>query len=357
MSSSPDAPAPPVSPLGGVLVVDLSTSVAGQYAGRMLAMYGAAVVLVEPPAGSPTRRLSPMDGDTSFLFRHLNQGKRSVVVTPGSYVLADLLDRADVVIRDQDAAVDVPESVVDCAVGDFPPDGPYADWQGGEMVQQALVGVMQATGAVDRQPVYGLGRRASYATGTTAYTSIVAALHERRRSGRGQRVRASVFESAGGMAQNLVSQYSYNGTFETRARYPGFLAVLRCVDAWIVLFAIRNWPTVCRVFGCEDLMSDPRLTTSGERMAHWPEVVAVLQERAQDMVADHVVAGLQAGRVSAEKVISLGELVESPQWRVRAMLTEVGSGPDREVALRRLFDIAGTATGVAGPSPRLGGAA
>ena len=333
MSSSPESPSP--EPLAGTVVADLSSSVAGQYAGRLLAMYGATVVLVEPDEGTPTRRMPPLSpAGESFLFRHLNQGKQSVVVT--GEVLADLLARADVVLRDQGEPPVLPDTAVDCEVGDFPP-GPYREWTGTEMIHQALSGVMNATGSVGRPPVYGLGRRASYATGTTAYISILAALHERRESGRGQRVRATVFESAAAMAQNLVSQYSYNGTQETRARYPGFLAVLRCADAWVVLFAIRNWPSLCRVFDREELLEDPRFLTSGDRLAHWPAVVDLLQERASTMAADDVVAACQAGRVSAEKVCDLGELVASEHWRARGMLREIDGRP----VLDRLFHLGG----------------
>jgi crotonobetainyl-CoA:carnitine CoA-transferase CaiB-like acyl-CoA transferase len=342
MSSSPELP----RPLAGLLAVDLSSSVAGQYTGRLLAMQGATVVLVEPPEGTPTRWTPPVP----YLFRHLNQGKQSLVSTDDG-VLGDLLGRADVVVRDQGADLALAETTVDCEVGDFPPDGPYAGWRGTELVHQALSGVMNATGSIDREPIYGLGHRSGYATGTTAYISVVAALHERRRSGLGQRVRASVFESTAAMGQNLVSQYSYNGTAETRAAYPGFLAVLRCADAWVVLFAIRNWPSLCRVFGMEDLLEDPRMATSGDRLAHWPEVVERMQERATDMLADEVVDGLQVGRVSAEKVTDLAELVRSEQWRVRSMLTEVGRDDHREAALRRVFVVDGAFAEVSAPAP------
>ncbi|GAB3451395.1 CaiB/BaiF CoA-transferase family protein [Actinophytocola sediminis] len=321
MSSSPE-------PLSGVLVADLSSTVAGQYAGRLFALHGAQVVLVEPPGGSPTRSLPPRSPDGgSFLFRHLNQGKDFTERT--SSAVCELLATADVVLRDQGEPPALADRVVDCEIGDFPP-GPYAHWRGTEMVHQALAGVMNATGTATRPPIYGLGQRAAYATGTTAYISALAALHERGRSGRGQRVRATVFESTLGMAQNLVSQYSYNGTQETRARYPGFLAVLRCADAWVVLFAIRNWPSLCRVFGVPELLDDPRFATAGDRLTHWPQVVDLLQGKATTMLADDVVTACQAGRVSAEKVTTLGELVTSEHWRARTMLTPT---------LNRLFDL------------------
>ncbi|RNL86619.1 CoA transferase [Halostreptopolyspora alba] len=352
----PTAPATP-SPLDGVLVLDHSTSVAGQYAGRLFAMNGAEVVLVEPPEGTPTRRRGARAEGDSFLFQHLNQGKRSLALAPtddeGPW--RELLARADVVVRDQrgDHPDHAAPDSVDCVVGDTPESGPYDDWSFSELVHQALGGAMNTTGLLDRPPIYGLGERASYATGTTAYISAVAALHERRRSGRGQRVDATVFESVAAMGQNLVSQYSYNGTHETRARYPGFLAMLQCADAWVVLFVIRNWPTACRVFGCEHLLDDPRYATSGARLEKWPEIVAMFQEAARPMLADDVVEACQNGRVSAEKVSSLADLVDSEQWRVREVMTRLPDGGTGQAALRSVFTIEGANTEVRAPSPPL----
>lgn len=358
-SSSPDHPAP--APLDGIIAVDTTQSIAGQYAGRLLAMHGATVVLVEPPEGTATRRMPPRqpDGPDSYLFRHLNQGKASITVAgsePGhADVLRDLLDRADVLLRDQGTGGAPGDALIDCEIGDFPP-GPYSGWRGTEMVHQALAGVMNATGSIDRPPLYGIGHRAAYATGTTAYITIVSALHERRRSGYGQHVSATMFESLAAMGQNLVSQYSYNGTAENRARYPGFLAVLQCKDAWVVLFAIRNWPNLCRVFDHADLIEDPRFVTSAERMANWPAAVDLLQERARTMLADDVVTGCQAGRVSAEKVASLADLVNSPQWRARSVLRTVRSadGATEETAMARIADFSGAAVGIGTTSPAPG---
>lgn len=348
--------------LDGVVAVDLSTSVAGQYAGRLLAMNGADVVLVEPPDGNPLRRrgrVVPGGGET-FLFRHLNQGKRSVTldrtVAAHATALADLVARADVVLRDHDDELgEVPGATVECVLAQAPSDGDHGTWTLDEMTHQALGGVMNMTGAVDREPVYGIGERASYAAGTTAYISIVAALHERRSSGLGQRVGTTVFESVAAMGQNLVSQLSYNGTAETRARYPGFLAVVRCADAWVVMFVIRNWPTLCDVFDLPELLDDPRYLTSGDRLARWPEIVAVVQEKAWSLRADDVVEACQRGRVSAEKVVALEELVRSEQWQVRRVLGTAAGLEDRppQETVRRLFDIDGARSEISAASPPL----
>lgn len=340
-------------PLRGVVVVDFSSSVAGQYAGRMLAMHGADVTLVEDATGSATRHRMPRSADgVSFLYRHLNQGKHRVEA--GGEAVTDLVAKADVVIRDAEAGLpSLPETTIDCVVGEFP-SGPYAGWKGSEMVHQALSGVMAATGDPDREPIYGVGDRASYAAGTAAYVSIVSALYERRRSGRGQQVGTTVYEAAASMGQNIVSRGSYNGSQERRGKYAGFLATLRCKDAWVVLFALSDWAGLCRTFHREDLIDDPRFATSGGRLAHWDEILGVLQGGASLMFADDLVAACQASRLSAEKIGSLADVVDSEHWVAREMLRDVGGDSEySEVAMHRLFVMAGADVGVPSPSPRL----
>ena len=188
--------------LGDIRVLDLSTGVAGQYCGKLLAGYGADCVLAEPPEGTPTRRMGPYltsgrSSTRSAMFRHLNQGKSSLVYQAGDGRMQAIAALADVVIRDAATPLPftLPATVVECVIGEFPRGGPYSGWHGSEMVHQALAGAMYMTGWPDRQPLYGIGHRAYYACGTTAFISVLSALHERAGSGLGQVVTATVFES------------------------------------------------------------------------------------------------------------------------------------------------------------------
>lgn len=356
--------------LQGLVVADLSGGVAGQYCGKLMAGHGARVVLVEPPAGAATRFLPPMlptgpAAQRSLLFRHLNQGKDSVVIDvdtdAGRELLAGVLDRADVVVRDRDAATPpLAETVVDCEIADFPADGPYRGWRGTEMIHQALAGYMNASGHPDRRPLYGVGRRAYYTCGVTAYISVLAALYERTRSGLGQRVGATVFESAAAVGQNFVSQYNYNRTYETRARYAGLLAALRCRDGWVVLFPTRDWAALCRIFDAEGLVDDPRLGATEPAAGYGEAVARAFEDRALSMTADELVERAQRGRISAEKVTSVEQLVQSRQWRERDMWRTVGDPRSgrTERGLAPTVRIAaphdGSHENAARPSPALG---
>src|SRR5580704_16661520 len=249
--------------LVGVKVIDATSGAAGQFCGRLFADYGAEVILVERPEGAATRAEGPFDETGSLLFRHLNQGKAGFTRRPGDAASDPDLDRlirdADVVLVDAgDAIRDRAGDRIVCCISDFGEQGPYRSWRGGEIVHQALSGVMFTTGAQDSEPLYGVGRRTAYACGATAYISCLAALIWRDRTGEAQAVEAITAEAAAAMAQNLVTQYSYSRTYASRRQYPGMLAQLRCRDGWLVLFALRGWPAICRIFGIPDIAKEPR---------------------------------------------------------------------------------------------------
>jgi crotonobetainyl-CoA:carnitine CoA-transferase CaiB-like acyl-CoA transferase len=346
--------------LDGIRVLDLSTGVAGQYCGKLLAGYGADCVLAEPPDGTATRRIGPYltsgrSSTRSALFRHLNQGKSSLVYDADDLNLPAVGALADVVIRDDTTPLtfSLPATAIECVIGEFPRDGQYSGWRGSEMVHQALSGAMYMTGWPDRQPLYGIGHRAYYACGTTAFISVMSALHERASSGLGQVVTATVFESNAAIGQNLVSQYSYNGSYETRRQYPGFLALLRCRDYWMVLFAIRHWDELCGVFGLEHLLTDERFGQQASRLEHWDVVVAEMQARARQFLASDLVAALQRARISAEVVAPLGALVTSAQWHARRLIQTAQAGGRAEAALGPPFAVGQTAYNAVRPSPVL----
>jgi crotonobetainyl-CoA:carnitine CoA-transferase CaiB-like acyl-CoA transferase len=355
-----------VSPLDGLLVVDVTSGVAGQFAGQLLARYGAAVILVEPPGGTPTRQLPPLperaDGSApSFLFWNLNEGKQSAVADLSApadrAAFEDLCRRADVILHDRSVPLppDLPSSVITCEVSDFPATGPYAAWQGTEMLHQALAGVMFITGTPGREPLYGVGHRAYYATGVTACVTVLAALVERQRSGAGQRTGTTVFEAAAAMAQNQVTQYSYNRTYQRRVPVPGFLALLRCSDSWVVLFGLRNWPAICQTFGLPELAADPRFVGQLARRENWATAIELLQGRAAGLRAADVVEQGQRVKVNIEEVSSLGGLAESAQWQARDMIvpaTAPDGTPGR--ALGPVFRIAGGTDLAGAPAPALG---
>ena len=315
--------------LAGLRVLDATTDVAGQFCGRLFADYGAEVILAEAAEGALTRTAWPRAEDAaaeSFLFRHLNQGKsghrlpadqaeaRAALHALGRDADVVLIDHADL-----KSCFDDSRQIV-CAISDFGKRGPYRNWRGGEIVHQALSGVMFVTGSEDREPLYGVGRRASYACGVTAYISCLAALLWRDRTGEGQAVEAVTAEATAAMAQNLVTQYSYTRSYPSRRLYAGMLAQLECRDGWLVLFALRGWPAICRVFAIPEMGVDPRFSDPVALRRNWPAAAALLRAQAKDRLVSDLVEELQKAKVSSARMLSLPELLEADQYRARGFL-------------------------------------
>jgi len=315
-------------PHHGLRVLDLSGDVAGQFCSRLFADYGADVVLVEPPGGAATRGLGPFASDraapeNSYLFRHLNQGKRSVCLdleAPHDRgTLARLATDADIVLVSPatEHVLAWPNKSIVCCVSQFGDSGPYRDWTGCELIHQALSGVMYVTGAPDREPLYGIGRRADYACGVTAYIACLSALLWRDRTGEGQAVKAITAEAAAAMQQCVVTQYSYSQSYATRLAYPGMLGQFKCSDGHLVLFAMRNWPAICDAFALPELRDDPRFNSDVGIRRNWPAAMELLRAKAPDLRVDETVRKLQAGKVSSERMLTPIDLLAAEQYRSR----------------------------------------
>jgi crotonobetainyl-CoA:carnitine CoA-transferase CaiB-like acyl-CoA transferase len=182
-------------PLGGLRVVEVSEGIAGPYAGKLLADYGADVVKVEPADGDRSRHVGPFpDGlvgpEQSALFLHLNTNKRSIVADAADQVVTDLIARADLVIQSSpipdpaELRANHPALVV-LSVTSFGLTGPHAGLAGEEIVHYAYGGPMSATGSPDREPLKMGGALGQYQAGSVAAVAALAALAvaERRKDG------------------------------------------------------------------------------------------------------------------------------------------------------------------------------
>jgi crotonobetainyl-CoA:carnitine CoA-transferase CaiB-like acyl-CoA transferase len=203
-------------PLDGLRVVELGSSLAGAFCGKLLAAFGAEVIKVEPPEGDPNRRLGPFAGDrpdreASLTYLYLNTGKLGLTLPLGSAAgqraLRRLLADVDVVLDGlghgqldrlglgyADLAAQSPGLVL-TAITPFGDDGPYRDLLDGELVLLALGGLLNMVGEPEREPLRLGGYQAQYVTGLSALTGTLAALFARDLSGLGQRVEVSAHES------------------------------------------------------------------------------------------------------------------------------------------------------------------
>ncbi len=312
--------------LGGVRVLDLSESVAGQFCSRMFADFGAEVLLIEPPNGSAIRSLPPRDNSGSFLFFHINLGKRLLKINlasrAGKQRLSTFAKAADVIIvgsqADRDALSEMNPNAIMALVSDFGIDGPYARWRGCEMIYQALSGMMYANGSPDREPLYGVGQRASIGAGVGAFIAALSALYARGEFGIGQQVNIDVAQNTSAMSMPTVLEYEYNRMPPTRSNYRSPFGVVRCKDGWVCFWLYNHaWQGLCEALGRAELAADPRFLTAETRQDHWAELVEEIQAIVRGQAADQVLEEFAKVKLVAARVYSPLEL-----WRSNPHLAQ-----------------------------------
>jgi crotonobetainyl-CoA:carnitine CoA-transferase CaiB-like acyl-CoA transferase len=331
----------------------------------MLADYGADVVLVEPPGGSVTRTLRPRREDGSSLaFEHSNLSKSSVVIDlatdAGQTSLVSLAATADVVLvpagAGRTALRRANTHLVICTVSPFGEDGPNADWTGSEMIYQAMSGMMTHNGRSDREPLYGVGDRASYCTGLAAYISVLTALMVRERTGIAQDVAVDLAHVAASMTYPFALQYSYNGSLEERDKRGTPLIEARCADGWISIFIrVGQFPTICEVLGAPELATDPRFADDTDRRDNFQALIGEIQARIATRPADEVVDGLAARRVVAARCFRPSQLgPDAPHLKARDYWQVLPSPEGPRLALGPQFRMSRTPRRPPRAAPALG---
>jgi crotonobetainyl-CoA:carnitine CoA-transferase CaiB-like acyl-CoA transferase len=348
--------------LDDLRVVDFSDNLGGQYCARLLADFGAEVILVEPEAGSPIRHMAPFsakDSGLSLRFWHLNTGKRSISLdrenNEGRARLAGLLASADVVILPEDFdAAEVEKINPQCVavtVSPFGKDGPLKDWKAPEIVLQALSGMMNNNGEFGREPLYGIGDRASFAAGVAAYIGILAALSARSADGKGQAVSVDIEETAAAMCFPYVLRHIYNGLVHRRNDQTIPAGRVKCRDGWVCIWIYNHrWHAVCTALDLPEMERDPRFADPAIRRRNWEAMFAIIQEKVADIAAEGLVERLQQAQVIAAKAYRPSEQFGNAHLNNRSYWESV----DGRVILGPPFRMSETPRRVRAGAPALG---
>jgi crotonobetainyl-CoA:carnitine CoA-transferase CaiB-like acyl-CoA transferase len=333
----------PRGPLAGVRVLDLSRVLAGPLCTMVLGDLGADVIKVERPGtGDDTRTWGPPwaqgpDGRESAYYLSVNRNKRSVAVDlkaeDGRALVLRLACDADVVVENfapgmldgwglgYDALSVENPGLVFCSITGYGSDGPQAGRPGYDFAVQARAGWMSITGEPEGAPVKVGVAVVDVLTGQNAAIAVLAALRERERSGRGQRVEVSLFDSALAGLVNVTQAVLVTGSEPRRwgnahvtiVPYQAFDAADR---PFIV--AVGNdaqWRRLCTAMAADDLLEDARFVTNPGRVEHRDQVVAALAARFRARSASHWLAMMEAAGVPCAPVQTVGEALAEPAAR------------------------------------------
>lgn len=276
-------------PLSGVRVVDLSIVVSGPMATAYLADQGADVIKVEMPEGDFTRYLGPAKGDVSALFLAVNRHKRSIALDLKKHedgrVLRDLIASADVLVENfrpgafarlgfgYDELEKLNPRLIMCSISGFGEEGPYAPVRVYDPLIQGVSGIACAqTNPATGEPELVRGLVCDKVAALTAAQAITAALFEREKSGRGQKVDLAMLDAA---VSFLWPEGMYNHTFADDPPPPApdlgaFYRLWKSKDGYVAALAIQDaeFGALCDALELDEMKQDPRFATIASRLAN-----------------------------------------------------------------------------------------
>ncbi len=365
------------TPLDGLKVIELARILAGPWAGQTLADLGADVVKVEAAAGDDTRAWGPpfieRDGDRSAAYFHCcNRGKASVTVDlkdpAGQERVRRLAAGADVFIENfkvgglarygLDAASlrAANPRLVYCSITGFGQDGPYAARAGYDYIIQGMSGFMSVTGAADGPPQRAGVAITDIFAGLYATTAILAALHMRERTGRGQHIDISLLDCAVAAMANQSLNYLSTGENPVRTGnlHPNLAPyqVFPCADGHVIIATGNDaqYQRLCLLLELDDLAAHPDFLHNADRLANREQLDAKLAARTRTIAKAHLLAACEEQGIPAGPINTMAEVFADPQIVARGLRVDLDGVPsvrsplvfsDAELKLDR-------------PSPRLG---
>ncbi|MEO7744943.1 MAG: CaiB/BaiF CoA-transferase family protein [Actinomycetota bacterium] len=363
-------------PLAGLLVADFSRILAGPYATMLLADLGAEVVKVEGPAGDDTRSWSPpMRNDVSTYYLAVNRNKRSIVLDlkdeRDATAARELARRADIVIEnfrpgglarfalDYESVAGTNPGVVYASISGFGsgPDG--AKLPGYDLIVQAISGLMSLTGSPDGEPYRAGISVFDVMAGLHATIGVLAAVHERHSSGRGQHVEVNLLSSALSGMVNQTSAYVAGGVVPTRMgnSHPSLFPYepLPCSDRDLIVTAGNNgqFRKLVQVLGVPELADDPQFARNEDRTAHREVLRPLLVERLSTRTAlewfeDIIAAGVPCGPINTVD----GGVAFADHVGLEPVI-EVGDGEDAVPSIRNPIRLSKTPPDYRRPPPSL----
>ena len=338
--------------LSDIKVLELAHSLSGAFCAKLLADQGANTVKVEPPGwGDPARREPPFingipDPDSSTIFLAFNTNKRGITLDieqpQGRELLLRLVADADVLIESYppghleslglgyQVLRETNAKLVISSITYFGQTGPYRDYQGGDLVVQALGGFLNAvTGSADLPPMGTTLEQMEITAARNGAIAIMAALLQRRQSGEGQQIDLSTMEAAVSTPSGLIQPYSFTGRSPKRGGSDGNVMDgmhLPTKDGEVTLTTagtggrpMEAWSEFLE----EPRLLDPKFATQPSRLDNWEELHILVAPKLAlwnnlELMHETMARGLVIGLVQNPQ-----QVVDSPHLAERGYFVEI----------------------------------
>jgi len=350
-STEPSESTLPISavagPLAGLKVLELGQLIAGPFAAKTLADFGADIIKIETPgAGDPLRKWRLLKDGTSVWWQVQSRNKRSVALDLKSPEAQDIVRRlaldADVLIENfrpgamegwglgPDELLALNPRLIMLRISGYGQTGPYRDKPGFGVVAEAMSGLRHLTAEPGRVPV-----RVGVSIGDTlaalhGVIGILLAMQERQRSGKGQVIDVALYEAVFNCMESLLPEYSAFGAVRGAAgsALPGIAPsnAYLCKDGGYALVAGNGdsiFKRLMATIGRGDLGADPALADNAGRVARVEEIDAAIGQWTLGLTVDEVLAALDKVSVPAGRIYTVADIAADPHYRARGMLDEV----------------------------------
>lgn len=344
-------------PLSGLKVLELGQLIAGPFAGKTLADFGAEVIKIEAPgAGDPLRKWRLLKDGTSVWWQVQSRGKRSLALdlrsTEGQEIIRRLAAESDVLIENfrpgamegwgigPDVLQAVNPRLIVLRISGYGQTGPYRNRPGFGVVAEAMGGLRHLTGEPGRVPV-----RVGISLGDTlaalhGVIGILLALQHRHFTGEGQVIDVALYEAVFNCMESLLPEFSAFGAVRGPAgsALPGIAPTnaYLCRDGGYALIA-GNGDSIFRrlmaLIGREDLANDPALADNAGRVARVAELDEVIGVWTKDHTVEEVLAALDGASVPAGRIYTVEDIAKDPHYQARGMLEKVQLDDGTELAV------------------------
>lgn len=365
--------------LAGIRVLELGQLIAGPFAAKTLADFGAQVIKIEPPGqGDPLRKWRLLHEGTSVWWEAQSRSKQSVCVDlrqpEGQALVRELAEQADVLIENfrpgtmekwglsWDALHAANPRLIMLRVSGYGQTGPKATEPGFAAIGEAMAGLRYLNGEPGRAPVRAGLSLGDTIAGLHGALGVLLALYQRdARGGQGQVIDAALYESVFNLSESLLPEYSAFGAVRepAGAALPGIAPsnAYPCRDGFVLIAGNGDaiYARLMGKIGRHDLRDDPDLAHNDGRARRAHELDAAIGAWTAEQTIDTVLAAMREADVPAGRIYNVADIAADPHYRARGAITSVQSASGLDVEIPAIFPLLSETPGeIRARAPRLG---
>jgi formyl-CoA transferase len=349
--------------LAGVRVLELGQLIAGPFAAKTLADFGAQVIKIEPPGvGDPLRKWRLLHEGTSVWWEAQSRNKLSVCVdlrqAEGQDIVRMLAVEADVLIENfrpgtmekwglsWEALHELNPRLIMLRISGYGQTGPKAGEPGFAAIGEAMAGLRYLNGEPGRAPVRAGLSLGDTIAGLHGALGVLLALYERdARGGTGQVIDAALYESIFNLTESLLPEYSVFGAVRepAGAALPGIAPsnAYACQDGYVLIAGNGDgiYTRLMARIGREDLARDPALARNDGRVARVAEIDAAIGGWTQERTIEQVLDAMREAGVPAGRIYSIADIAQDPHYRAREAIVTVEAASGIAVEMPAVFPL------------------